>query len=161
MRLSNLQKSQVLTGALGNYTVEALSKAALHIYPSMKEAFRGGLNRDANKSSYPTRQNQRRFPRKVGGRGGKRPWRANEAHIDEDDDEGDEENGPEEEEWDDQEWPEEDEGEEEEEEAEDEVPYELEEAYHEAEALFTRAKKQRAEVEKARGFFKKGVSSED
>ena len=149
MRLSQLQKSQVLTGALGNYTVDALSKAAPHAYPSMKDAFRGGQSRDATKSSYPARQNTRRFPRKIGGRGGKRPWRANEAHIDEEDDEGDEENGPEEEEWDDQEWPEEDEGEEEEEEAEDEVPYELEEAYHEAEAFFTRAKKQRAEVEKA------------
>ena len=112
MRLSQLQKSQVLTGALGNYTVEALSKAALHTYPSMK-AFRGGQNRDANKSSYPPRHSNRRFPRKIGGRGGKRPWRANEAHIDEGDDEGDEENWPEEEEWDDQAWPEEDEGDEE------------------------------------------------
>ena len=41
------------------------------------------------------------------------------------------------------------------------MPYELEEATADAEAYFTRAKKQRAEVEKARGFFKKGVSSED
>ena len=36
------------------------------------------------------------------------------------------------------------------------MPHEIEEAYQEAEAYLTRAKKQRAEVEKARGFFKKG-----
>ena len=32
IRLTSLQKSQVLTGALGNYTVDALSKAALHTF---------------------------------------------------------------------------------------------------------------------------------
>ena len=109
----------------------------------------------------PTAKQPQVSPRKTGGRGGKRPWRANEAHIDEEDDEGDEENGDEEDEWDDPDWREEDEGEEEDEEAEDEVPYELEEAAAEAEAFFTRAKKQRAEIEKARGFFKKGVSTDD
>ena len=34
--------------------------------------------------------------------------------------------------------------------------FELEEAYRESRAFLTRAKKQRSEVEKARGFFKKG-----
>ena len=35
------------------------------------------------------------------------------------------------------------------------MPHELEEAYKEATAYLTRAKKQRAELEKARGYFKK------
>ncbi|MDP7646549.1 MAG: hypothetical protein QGH82_00500, partial [Candidatus Woesearchaeota archaeon] len=48
-----------------------------------------------------------------------------------------------------------------EEEGADECPQELEDAYVEAEAFLTRAKKQRAEIEKARGFFRKGVSPGD
>ena len=42
----------------------------------------------------------------------------------------------------------------------EDVPPELEEAYQEATAFLTRAKKQRAEVEKARGFFKRGARKE-
>ena len=162
MRLSTLQKSQVLTGALGNYTVEALSKAALHTYPSMRDPYRDGQDRrDRGRSSYPTHKTTIRTKayRKPFGGKGRKPWRTNEAHIDEDDDE----ENPDDEEWD-EDWPEDYDGDEEdpdEEEEGDEVPYELEEACNEADAWFTRAKKQRAEVEKARGFFKKGVSGED
>ena len=35
-----MQKSQVLTGALGKFTVEALQKSAMVTFPSIKEAFR-------------------------------------------------------------------------------------------------------------------------
>ena len=38
------------------------------------------------------------------------------------------------------------------------VPEELENAYQEAKLYLTRAKKQRAEVEKARGYFRAGAS---
>ena len=43
---------------------------------------------------------------------------------------------------------------------EDELPEELEHAINENSAYLTRAKKQRADLEKARGFFKKGVSKD-
>ena len=39
IRLSGLQKTQVLTGTLGDYSVPALQKAALTTFPSMKDAF--------------------------------------------------------------------------------------------------------------------------
>jgi len=162
MRLSTLQKSQILTGALGSYTVEALSKAALHTYPSMREA-RGQNKDDRGRPSHPASQRpQQKFhPRRPFGGRGKRPWRANEAHIEDIEEEDDVQEDQDE--WE-EEWPEDydgDEEEPEEEEEENEVPQELDDALMEADAWFTRAKKQRAEVEKARGFFKKGVSSED
>jgi hypothetical protein len=50
--------------------------------------------------------------------------------------------------------------EEEEESDDDDCPEELTEALEEANVLLTRAKKQRAEVEKARGFFKKGAKQD-
>ena len=37
MRISTLQKSQVLTGALGKFTVEALQKSAMITVPSIKD----------------------------------------------------------------------------------------------------------------------------
>ena len=40
------------------------------------------------------------------------------------------------------------------------VPEEVEKAYQEAKLYLTRAKKQRAEVEKARGYFRAGASQE-
>ena len=74
MRLSTLQKSQILTGALGSYTVEALSKAALHTYPSMREA-RGQNKDDRGRPSYPASQRPHKkfHPR--------RPWGAEEKGL--------------------------------------------------------------------------------
>ena len=39
MKLSSAQRTHVLTGTMGQYTVEALSKAALVIFPTIKESF--------------------------------------------------------------------------------------------------------------------------
>ena len=85
MRLQAIQKSQVLTVTLGKYTVDALKRAALITFPSMKEAF---ARKDNAKPSFSTRRppfkgrarHNDRYPK------GKKPWRANEANQDDDDD---------------------------------------------------------------------------
>ena len=84
--------------------------------------------------------------------------RAHETHLDEDGEEDDFEDNEDEEDPDteDQEEDAEDEGDEED--YDDDLPQELRDGVAAAEAFFTRAKKMRAEVEKARGFFKKGGS---
>ena len=159
MRLQPLQKSQVLTGALGEYTVEALQKAALTTFPSIKDAFSRGADRSGGGgnigySSWKKHAPRGRFPKKK-----PRAAHANETHLDE-------EPGEDEDSDDEGVYLEDNEGSEDEEETEgaddeyDDCPQELEEALAEAEAYLTRAKKQRAEVEKARGFFKKGAPRE-
>ena len=87
MRLTIFQKSRILTGAFGSYTVDALSRAALHIYPSIKDAFKS--TRDPRHSSYPTGRTPKRFPRRTFGKG-KKSWRTNEAHQDEEEEDNDE-----------------------------------------------------------------------
>ena len=148
MKLSTFQKTQVLTGSLGKFEVEALSKAALHSFPTMRgeQARKVG---SARKATGKPPFKKKYFHKK-------KAHKAHEAHAsDEDPDgEGEEfEEGSEEESGEGS-----SEGEDDEQEGNyDNVPVELEEAYAEATAFLTRAKKQRAEIEKARGFFKKGA----
>ncbi len=137
MRLSTLQKSQILTGALGSYTVEVLSEAALHTYPSMREA-RGQGRGDRGRPSYPASQRPHKkfHPRRPFGGRGKRPWRAKEIHIKEIDDA--DENPEELDEWE-EEWPEDYDGDEEdpeeEEEEEIEVPQKSEDGSEQSRCL--------------------------
>ena len=162
MRLPSISKSQVLTGALGSYTVEALSKAALTTFPNIREAFAGRSGGGHGSGSFNSSKKPGGFRRggyrKPGNK--KKGWGANETNQDEEDEvpedvedydydaeDDEDEDGSGEEQQDEGEW--------------DECPSELEEAAVEAEAFLTRAKKQRADIEKARGFFKKGVSSGD
>ncbi|MDP7646543.1 MAG: hypothetical protein QGH82_00470, partial [Candidatus Woesearchaeota archaeon] len=134
MRLKPEHKSQVLTGALGNYTVEALQKAALTTFPSVKDAFRRGGGAHEGGNAYKTGRPPFRGRYTKNGRR-KPPWRANEAHIDEEE--------VEDYEWE-EDYPEEDDADSEEEsetnpepeeEGADECPQELEDAYVEAEAF--------------------------
>jgi len=156
MRLQALQKTQVLTGALGTYTVDALSRAALTTFPNIKEAFSRKDMKDKDRGSFQAgrRPGGRFAPRK---KPFKKGWKTNEAHID------DESWQDSDEEYDDLD--EYEESSEEEEPEHDETEYncpdELEAALVDSEAFLTRAKKQRAEIEKARGFFKKGAPKAD
>ena len=167
MRLSPYQKSQVLTGSLGDYTVEGLGKAALRTFPNVKEAFghKGtGLLEHRGFGARGDKHPKRGGFRRGGGKGGfrKRAHKANE--VDQESDEEDEEENPgehDEESSDSQKDSASSDGEGSKEagaegELPPEVPHELEEAYQESRAFLTRAKKQRREVEKARDFFKKG-----
>jgi hypothetical protein len=101
MKLSTTMKSQVLTGALGNYTVPALGKAALTSFPSVKDAFR---TREASTSKGNDGWKTGGKPKPKGRFGKKpfkkRPWRANEAHLDDEgsEEESEEDEGSEEEE---------------------------------------------------------------
>ena len=136
--------------------MDALSKAALTSFPSIKDAFRssGRGDRDKDRTGYQTR---RPPPRRQGGNFRKgRSWKANEADQGGSSDDAQEMNVSESEAASDDE-----DRSESEKSDDDDVPQELIDAGTEAEAFFTRAKKQRAEIEKARGFFKKGVSRDD
>ena len=164
MRLSDFQKTQVLTGALGVYTVEALSKSALTAFPSMREkgGFKGDRkDRPAWKSD---RGKNERKGRKPFFNRQKKGYRAHETNQDDDGPGSDEQSDSDEEE----ESPDENESEGESSEGEksnaiegdkvddEELPKELQDMLLEAETFMTRARKQRSDVEKARGFFKKG-----
>jgi len=154
LRMPPQQKSQVLTGALGQYTVEALQKAALTSFPNIREAF----SRIPSKPSSGYTTQRKPFQKRGFRKGGRRTVRAHEVDNEDDDDEHDGDDDSEE--YDEVSG---DEGDSDEPVGDgdvvpdDEVPPELEDAYKEATAYLTRAKKQRAEVEKARGFFKRGA----
>jgi len=165
MRLSPYQKTQLLTASLGDYTVESLEKAALRTFPNVKE-LGGAKTPGAAFQGFGAGGRGRRKPGKGRGKGFRRKGarRAFEVDQEGEDEEDDQDEEPEEEEAE-EDFEEDASGEEGEEEpaagAEGEqpdVPYELEEAIKESNAFLTRAKKQRAEVEKARGYFKKGAS---
>ena len=82
MRLSFPQKSQVLTGTLGEYTVEAIQKSALHSIPSIKES--GGGFRPGGPRTY----NSSFKPRKGGGKGGRKGGKSHKVHeVDQEEDE--------------------------------------------------------------------------
>ena len=123
MRLTSLQKSQVLTGALGTYTVEGLQKAALTKFPSMKDAF-AKREKTNDSRGYTHRHARKPTGRPNGGRRlfGRKPWKANEAHVDDEaEDEGSESE---------QDWEHNDEGE-----AEEDDEVECEECYELGQAL--------------------------
>ena len=164
MWLSSYQKTQLLTATMGQYTVESLEKAALRTFPNVREALGGTKTPGGAYQGFGSGR-----ARKPKGRGkGKFRRKARRTYEVDQEGEEDEEQDPEEEEEEEaEEDPEEEhsgeEGEEEqvagtEGEPPPEIPYELEEAIKESNAFLTRAKKQRAEVEKARGYFKKGAN---
>ncbi len=134
MRLAPIPKSQVLTGILGDYTVEALQKAALTTFPSIKDAFTGrsqGSERSAGFQAHGKHPKKPRFFRR-------KQHKAHEAHVDEEGEDEESDEGVFHEENEDTE------GDEEAQEYDDDeyedVPEELDEALAEAEAFLTRAK---------------------
>ena len=154
MKLTPVQKTQILTVSLGVYTVAALMKAALTTFPSMKDAF-GGRTPSGGREGYHAGNKKPPFRRFMK----KKPFKAHETNQEDDNPEEDEDD--EEEEEYDEDYDHEDDYDADGEEGEfEEVPDELAEGLLDAEALFTRAKKARAEMEKARGFFKKGAPSD-
>ena len=166
MRINPMQKSQVLTGALGKFTVEALQKSAMVTFPSIKDAFRSSSSHTPS-HGYQSRGNTRfgrkkHFAKSFGKKKGHGTHVLDNEDQDEDDGEDEEE-----------EYTEEDNevnhagaddtssnssGRPEEVPDVPDVPVELAHAYEEANNFLARAKKQRAEIEKARGFFKQGAS---
>ena len=150
MKLGPEKESLVLTGALGKYTIPALRAAALSVFPSMS-SFRRDRNPAPHGGSHGGYQARGKFQRKGFRPGQKKPHRAHEAHVEErsessdqdmdgsplfEDEEGDDDEASEGEEVD--------------------LPEELRLADEETKAYMTQAKKQRADVEKARGFYRKG-----
>ena len=154
MRLQPQQKSQVLTGTLGKYTVDAIKKAALTTFPSMKDAF---ARQPGAKPAFNTRKPPYKGRTQHNGRYGKgrKPWKAHEADQGEDEEPENSEQDEQNEEESEDDADESEEEPQEEEQANEDMPPELDDALAEAEAFMTRARKQRAEVVKARGFFKK------
>ncbi len=138
----------ILASSMGEYTYQALSKAAVTTLPTAAAA-RSGARFEAPRCEklHAKGGRPKRFWRKPLGKG----HRVSEVQVDDDKaseeadprDDPDEEPGSEQDEqsgtddFDDAEWPE-----------------ELSHALEEAEAYITQAEKQRAEVEKARGFFR-------
>ena len=182
MRITTLMVSQLLTSTHGEYSVDALSRAALKTYPNIKGAFaKGSAGSGAYKSEH--KHKDRSYKGKKSFKGKRFHRKSHRAH--EVDAEGNALSG----ETDSEQSETEEvfhskEGDTESEESdtdEDEdaevhqtqtgedgvrttepspgVPEELESAYQEACAYLTRAKKQRREVEKARGFFRKDPGS--
>ena len=163
MRLKPEQQTLLLTASLGVYTYEAFSRAALSTFPTVQGLRRekgghddrhtGGGRGWFSRKGKPGRKSHDK-------KGGKQrrgfSHRAHECH----DSENTASDGLSEEE--DAESARSDSPSEGDNDPDDEdVPDELREAGKEAEAYVTQAKKQRAEVEKARGFFKRGASGSD
>ena len=167
IRLPSSAKSQVLTGTLGEYSVKAMMKAALTTFPNIKEAFGGRDKSDRHSGGYHAQRGNNKDPKKKGkfpfkhkGRYKKNGSRVHETNqegdeVEESGSESSSESDSDDEEKDDEESQAPDDATE-----NNDVPEELEEALAEAEAYVTRAKKSRAELEKARGFFKKDGPNE-
>ena len=158
MRLRDDRESQVRTGALGQYTVEALRKSALSAFPSIGAIRSYHRGDDNGRPSFHSRQKPPRRDRFKNNRGSKirKPFKAHECHPDDEEDQ--EEGGTDESDHEGN-----GSGEDSavsEESAEPDLPAELVAAQKETETYMTQAKKQRAEVEKARGFFKNPKTSD-
>ena len=162
MKLRDDKLSLILTASLGDYSIDAFKKAALSTFPSV-QAIRsqppqqhgggGGQGWLARKG----RTQGHRGPHRFGDRG--RTHKAHECHpgqeeptdTDDDDSPDDEDSGDD------------DKGvflEQSVESDFDDLPEELRVGVQEAEAFITQAKKHRSEIEKARGFFKRGATGD-
>ena len=161
LKLSTTQRTQILTATLGVFTTEAIQKAALTVFPNLKDY--NSLGHKGHKGFHAKGDKKHGFKKKGFHKKGfrKKSWRTHEVDQDEDDEEEEPSEGDSESESesgsDEESEAEEEEQKEDQDEYED-LPPELEEAKKEADIYFSRAKKQRAEIEKARGFFKKGAS---
>ena len=162
LNINAMMTSQLRTASLGEFTVDAMSKAALRTFPDIKAAFSNqssgqrqsynssrlknkcvGKNCNPHKRTSP----KRKFPKKT--------HKAHEVEVDpeaaESDRSGTEELRQEvQNESSESEGPEKDE-------PETDVPDELQEKYLECQVLITRAKMQRRDLENARGYYKKGA----
>merc|ERR1712023_141091 len=150
LRLNSMQRSQVLTGTLRKYTVDALQRSALTAFPTLRDSA-GKSHGDGKQYATKHGKNNRfgnRFRRK-------RTHGTNEVHQEDPSDEPQSEESAEAS-SDQGIFLEEQGSSDDESSADSDLPPDLANALEESEAFLTRAKKQRAEIEKARGFFKKG-----